>query len=81
MGTIVNLPKLNLDGSMSLERALNARRSWRDFSRKSLTLEQIGQLAWAAQGQDTKSKYRTVPSAGATYPLELFVVNEQGLFH
>jgi len=81
MGTIVNLPKPNLDGSMSLEQTITARRSWRDFSRQSLTLEQIGQLAWAAQGQDTKSKYRTVPSAGATYPLELFVVNEQGLFH
>ena len=81
MSTIINLPKPNLDGSMSLERALDARRSWRDFSRQSLTLEQIGQLAWAAQGQDAKSKYRTVPSAGATYPLELFVLTEEGLFH
>jgi len=81
MGTIVNLPKLNLDGSMSLERAIAARRSRRSFLSKALTLEQISQLAWAAQGQDVSSKYRTVPSAGATYPLELFVVTEEGLFH
>jgi len=81
MREILTLPKPNLDGSMSLERAVAARRSWRDFSQQALTLEQIGQLAWAAQGQDTKSKYRTVPSAGATYPLELFVVTEEGLFH
>ena len=81
MGTIVTLPKPNLDGSMSLERAVAARRSRRSFLSKALTLEQIGQLAWAAQGQDVSSRYRTVPSAGATYPLELFVVTEEGLFH
>ncbi len=81
MSTIVNLPKPNLDGSMSLERAVAARRSRRSFLSKALTLEQIGQLTWAAQGQEIKSKYRTVPSAGATYPLELFLVTEEGLFH
>jgi len=80
MREIVTLSKPNLDGSMSLERAIAVRRSWRDFRPQSLTLEQIGQLAWAAQGQDTKSRYRTVPSAGATYPLELFVVTFQGVF-
>jgi SagB-type dehydrogenase family enzyme len=81
MDKIVTLPKPNLDGSMSLEQSIASRRSCRDFRSQPLTLEQIGQLAWAAQGQDAKSRYRTVPSAGATYPLELFVVNEQGLFH
>jgi len=81
MSTIVNLPKPSLDGSMSLEQTIAARRSRRSFLSKALTLEQIGQLAWAAQGQDAKSRYRTVPSAGATYPLELFVVTEEGLFH
>ena len=81
MGDIVNLPKPNLDGSMSLEQAITVRRSRRDFSRQSLTPEQISQLAWSAQGQVADSSYRTVPSAGATYPLELFVVTEEGLFH
>jgi SagB-type dehydrogenase family enzyme len=81
MDKIVTLPKPNLDGSMSLEQSIASRRSCRDFRSQPLTLEQIGQLAWAAQGQDAKSRYRTVPSAGATYPLELFVVNEQGFFH
>jgi SagB-type dehydrogenase family enzyme len=81
MDTIVTLPKPELRGSIPLEQTIAARRSQRDFSSKSLTPEQIGQLAWAAQGQDTRSRYRTVPSAGATYPLELFVVTEEGLFH
>jgi SagB-type dehydrogenase family enzyme len=47
---------------------------------QALTLEQISQLVWAAQGQNTQSRYRTVPSAGATYPLELFVVMSDGVF-
>jgi SagB-type dehydrogenase family enzyme len=47
---------------------------------KSLTLEQISQLTWAAQGQDSTSRYRTTPSAGATYPLELFVITDEGMF-
>jgi SagB-type dehydrogenase family enzyme len=58
-----------------------ARRSRRDFSPKPLTLDQIGQLTWAAQGQDTHSSYRTTPSAGATYPLHLLVVTADGLFN
>lgn len=81
MGTVITLPKPNQKGSMSLEQAIAARRSRRDFLPQPLTLEQISQLAWTAQGQDARSSYRTVPSAGATYPLELFVVTSEGLFH
>jgi len=80
MREVETLPKPNLTGSVSLEQTIAARRSRREFSSKPLTWEQIGQLAWAAQGQDAHSRYRTVPSAGATYPLELFVVTERGLF-
>ena len=80
MSELVNLPKPNQDGSVPLEQAIAARRSWRHFLPEPLTLEQTGQLIWAAQGKDAKSGYRTTPSAGATYPLELFVVNSDGLF-
>jgi SagB-type dehydrogenase family enzyme len=80
MGTIITLPKPNKDGQMSLEKAIAARRSHRDFLPQPLTFEQIGELVWSAQGQDTSSRYRTAPSAGATYPLELFVVSGEGLF-
>lgn len=81
MGEVIALPKANQDGPISLERAIAARRSRRNFLPEELTLEQIGQLTWAAQGWDTHSRYRTVPSAGATYPLELFIVTGDGLFH
>ena len=81
MSEIIKLSEPNKSGSMSLEKAITVRRSRRQFLPKPLTLEQISQLAWAAQGQDAGSRYRTTPSAGATYPLELFVINDKGLFH
>lgn len=80
MSELITLPKPNKDGSMSLEKAIFIRRSRRNFLPQPLTLEQIGQLCWAAQGQEASSRFRTVPSAGATYPLELFVVTGDGLF-
>lgn len=81
MDAIINLARPNTKGSMSLEQAIASRRSRRDFLPDFLTLEQIGQLAWAAQGQEPGGRYRTAPSAGATYPLELFIVTADGLFH
>ena len=80
MSEIIKLSEPDKSGSMSLEQAITIRRSRRHFLPKPLTLEQIGQLAWAAQGQDSGSRYRTTPSAGATYPLELFVITDKGMF-
>ncbi len=81
MQEVINLPTPDLKGTAQLEQVIAVRRSHRDFSDESLTPEQIGQLAWSAQGQALKGRYRTVPSAGATYPLELFLPSDMGLFH
>jgi SagB-type dehydrogenase family enzyme len=81
MSELITLPEPNQDGSMSLERTIAVRRSRRDFLSQSLTLEQISQLTWAAQGQEASGRFRTAPSAGATYPLELFIISGDGLFH
>lgn len=59
---------------MSLEAALAARRSVREFSSEPLTLTEVSQLLWAAQGLNRGDGGRTTPSAGALYPLELYVV-------
>ena len=72
-GNIV-LPEPAHDSDVSLEQALLARRSIRDYREGSLTLTQLGQLLWAAQGITDPSGKRTAPSAGATYPLEIYVV-------
>lgn len=60
---------------MSLEEAIARRRSVRDFTPEPITLPELSQILQAAGGiSDTSRGYRTVPSAGATYPLEIFVV-------
>jgi SagB-type dehydrogenase family enzyme len=73
------LPSPRVDGQVSLEAALQGRRSVRSFGDTPLTIEQIGQLLWAAQGVTDDEGHRTAPSAGATYPLELDVVTADGL--
>lgn len=70
----IALPPPALTGKYSLESLLQHRRSQREFPDLALTIAQVGQLLWAAQGITHASGYRTAPSAGALYPLELYVV-------
>ncbi len=72
----LQLPDPQLIGALSLEAALHARRSVRAFTGQNLTLAEVAQLLWAAQGI-TESGFgglRTAPSAGALYPLEVFLL-------
>ncbi|MCS7126759.1 MAG: SagB/ThcOx family dehydrogenase [Aigarchaeota archaeon] len=78
MGRVV-LPPPRTDSEVSVEYALRVRRSIRDYEDKPLTLQQVSQLVWAAQGiTDKRYGFRTAPSAGATYPLEVYVVVKKG---
>jgi len=71
----ISLPPPSPKGSLSLEEAIARRRSVRDFTPEPISQSQLSQILWAAQGiSDTWEKLRTVPSAGATYPLEIFIV-------
>jgi SagB-type dehydrogenase family enzyme len=70
----VELPEPRRDGSISLEHCINQRRSVRHFRGQALTKEELGQLLWAAQGVTGPDGGRAVPSAGALYPLELYVL-------
>jgi SagB-type dehydrogenase family enzyme len=70
----VPLPEPHIAGNVSVEEALRARRSVREFSREGLTLVELAQLLWAAQGVTDPQGFRTVPSAGALYPLEIYLV-------
>jgi SagB-type dehydrogenase family enzyme len=66
---------------MPLEEALAQRRSVRSFQDTALSLAELGQLLWAAQGLTDQRGFRTAPSAGALYPLELYVTTAEGVFH
>ena len=70
----IELPEPRYDSETSVEKALLERRSIRDYSESSLSLSEISQLLWSAQGITNTRGFRTAPSAGALYPLELFLV-------
>lgn len=81
-GEIVQLPEPRYKGEVSVEEAIARRRSIRYYRDEPLTLDQVSQLLWAAQGiTEKKRKFRAAPSAGATYPFEIYVVigNVEGL--
>jgi SagB-type dehydrogenase family enzyme len=78
---IIKLPVPRHTGAMSVEEALIKRRSVRIFQQGPILLAELSQLVWAAQGMTDQRGARTAPSAGALYPLELYVVagNVEGL--
>ncbi len=92
------LPPPRFDSDYSIEKALLNRRSVRRYSAEPLSREELAQLLWACQGisrvetwqlgnRDMQTNYRTAPSAGALYPLEVYaMINrvegmERGLYH
>lgn len=78
--TEITLPPPQLKGRFSLEETIAKRRSVRTYRAEALTLSQLSQILWAAQGLTGREKLKTAPSAGATYPLEIFVfIGKQGI--
>ena len=70
----IKLPEPRYDSDISIEETLKNRRSVRNYSNRPLTLQEVSQLLWASQGITKENFYRTAPSAGALYPLEVYVV-------
>ncbi|OGC13524.1 hypothetical protein A3J90_04325 [candidate division WOR-1 bacterium RIFOXYC2_FULL_37_10] len=78
----IELPNPKTKGTISVEEAIQKRRSSRAFLTTALTKDQISQLLWACQGiTDQDWKLRAAPSAGALYPLEIYLANKDGVFH
>jgi SagB-type dehydrogenase family enzyme len=77
----ISLPQPKLDGKMTVEQAIKARRSFRDYTLTPLTLEDISSLFWSAQGITGKNGLRAAPSAGAAYPVIAYIAvhNVQGM--
>ncbi len=76
----IKLPPPVKTGGMPLVEALEVRRTVRHFASRSLDLGRISQLLWGADGTSDPRGLRTAPSAGATYPLDLYlVVGERGV--
>jgi SagB-type dehydrogenase family enzyme len=74
------LPEPALKGAMSLEEAISRRRSRREFEDSPLSAREISQILWAAQGITDPGGLRAAPSAGALYPLDVYVLaGKQGV--
>ena len=95
---IIPLPSPELDSAYSIEQALLNRQSVRSYTNEALSLADLAQLLWACLGirkvqtverggKEMQFRFRTTPSAGALYPLELYVLVkrveglEAGLYH
>ena len=81
---IIQLPELRFDSDVSIEQALFNRRSVRRYTDEALTLQEVSQLLWAAQGitvRPDRRRGRIAPSAGALLPLEIYLTvrNVDGL--
>ncbi len=86
-GETMKLPEPKFKSDTSIEQALLKRRSVREYKEDSLGIDQVSQLLWSAQGITVKWGGRTSPSAGALYPLEIYLVAGEvkglkpGLYH
>ena len=86
----MKLPPARREGTVSVEQAIERRRTVRSFTQKPLTLDQLSRMLRAAQGITGKSGFkRSAPSAGALYPMDLYVAAggdsveklEAGVYH
>lgn len=71
---IIPLPKPDYRSSNSIEAVLKSRRTKRDLKADQLTLKQVSQMLWAAQGVTSDWGGRTTPSAKSTYPLNAYLI-------
>jgi len=71
---MIKLPEPDRVGKRKLEEVINARRSIREYADSPLTIKEVSQLLWAAQGITSPDGKRAAPSAGATYPMEIYMV-------
>jgi SagB-type dehydrogenase family enzyme len=85
--SVIMLPKPTISDTY-LEEAIEERRSVRIYSKEGISLDELSQLLWAGQGiTDPLGDFRAAPSAGALYPIELYIVPnnvkgaECGIYH
>jgi SagB-type dehydrogenase family enzyme len=71
---MIELPEPRLESDVSVEQAIAGRRSRRQFTDRPLTLQQVAQILWSAQGLTGEAgRKRAAPSAGATYPMYVYL--------
>lgn len=74
------LPAPAAKGGATIDEALAARRSWREFGPERLSLEELAGVLWAAAGQNREEGRLTAPSALALYPITVYALFEEGVY-
>jgi SagB-type dehydrogenase family enzyme len=67
-------------GGKSLMQAFQHRKSDREFKQTPLSLKHLSEILWAAYGINRPDGKRTVPSAMALYPLQVYAVLSNGIY-
>lgn len=68
-------------GGLTINEALQNRRSWREYNPGDLSLEELSGVLWAAAGENRPSEGRlTAPSALALYPVRVYAVFAEGAY-
>ena len=81
VGETIELPEPETTGGMTLNEALNNRKTSRDFDgTKKIDLQTLSQALWSCYGVNRPNGYRTTPSATAWFPLIVFVFLEDGVY-
>lgn len=76
-GVSIKLPPPILDGTLSVEKALSERRSVRAYKPEALSLAEVSQILWAAQGVTDPAKgFRTAPSPRGMFLIEVYLIAE-----
>lgn len=78
--TIIQLTEPKTTGTITFEEALNKQQDMLIFSNQIVERIQIGQLAWAAQGQRSFQSNSLTTPAQATSPIKLYIATHEGLF-
>ena len=76
----IELPAPQRKGGMPLYEALNMRQTNRKFAEKPLSLQQISDLLWCANGVNREDGKRTAPSARNAREIEILVFLDKGVF-
>ena len=76
----IKLPAPRKEGGKPLMQALNDRQTYRDFSGKELSEQQLADLLWAANGVNRADGKRTAPSARNCQEIDIYVFTAKGVY-
>lgn len=76
----IQLPATNIPTTVTLAKALNNRRSVREFTNKPVSAQELSNLLWAANGINRPNGKRTAPSALDAQDIDIYVCRADGAY-